>query len=217
MSGQVLGFVRSGHRMVFDLLPWFVNGTLEQAERVLVEQHLPECAACRRELDWLQQLGSAYVQSELAVDSVGAFARFEPQLESKETRTETNVPPRGWLHGLLTANSPWLKIAVAMQFGVIVALGWALAAREPPQYRTLGATQKSMRAAGSLIVVFEPATRESEVRRILREAGARVVDGPTAANGYVLEVDSRPGLALAALRGEPAVVLAERLQAERVR
>jgi len=217
MSGQVLGFVRSGHRMVFDLLPWFVNGTLEQTERVLVEQHLPECAACRRELDWLQQLSSAYVQSELAVDSVGAFARFARQLESSEPRAETNVPPRGWLQGLLTANSAWLRFAVAMQFGVIVALGWALAARESPAYRTLGATQKSIRAAGSLIVVFEPATRESEVRRILREAGARVVDGPTAANGYVLDVDGVPGAALAQLRGEPAVVLAERLQAERVR
>jgi anti-sigma factor RsiW len=212
MSGQVLGFVRTGHRLVFDLLPWFVNGTLDEPERALVEQHVQECAACKRELEWLQQLTNAYVQSELAVDSVGGFARLAAQLPAQERGDSNNTPPRGWLSGLLTANAPWLKLAVAMQFGIIVALGWALAVHEPSSYRVLGARHNPMRTAGSIVVVFEPATRESEVRRILREAGARVIDGPTAANGYVLDLAGAPGEALVVLRSEPAVVLAEPLQ-----
>jgi hypothetical protein len=220
MSGQVLGFVRSEHQEAFELLPWFVNGTLEQAERVLVEQHVQGCAACRRERDWLQRLSGAYAQSELAVDGELAFRRLERQLLARDVRVRAGGSPRmrmrtGRLRGLFTANAPWLKFALAMQIGVIVALAWAFAVREPPRFHVLGATP--MRAGSNIIVVFDPATRESELRRILREVGARVVDGPTAANGYVLDVAGTTGAALAHLRAEPVVILAEPLQAESAR
>jgi hypothetical protein len=84
-----------------------------------------------------------------------------------------------------------------------------------PAYHGLGAT--ATRASGSIIVVFDPGAREIDVRRILRAVGARVVDGPTTANGYVLEMtdtSSSSAAVLARLRAEPAVILAEPLQAE---
>jgi anti-sigma factor RsiW len=215
MSGQVVGFVRSAHQVAFELLPWFVNGTLEPAERSAVEQHLHECAACRRELDWLQQLSSAYVSSEPALDSEGAFERLVPQLQRQDAPV-TTPSPFGWLRARLPDTGAWLRFAVAMQLGVIVALGSVLALRGLPAYHALGAT--TTRASGSIIVVFDPSAREGDVRRILRAIGARVVDGPTTANGYVLEMTDSTGTtaaALAQLRAEPAVILAEPLQAER--
>ena len=214
MSGQVLGFVRSAHQTAFELLPWFVNGTLDPAEHTSVERHLQECAACRREFEWLRQLSSAYAESEPAVDCERALARIAPDLEPHDAA-------RGWhswpsrLRALVDGNAGWLHFAVAMQFGVIVALGWVLAIRGPASYHGLGAAPA--RSSGSIIVMFEPSARESEVRRVLREAGVRVVDGPTVTNGYVLEVtDGAPNLtsALARLRSDPAVMLAEPLQGE---
>ena len=60
--------------------------------------------------------------------------------------------------------------------------------------------------------MFDPATTEGEVHRILRGAGARIVDGPTQANAYVLEVPSRQTeRAVQAIKGERAAVLVERL------
>ena len=50
------------------------------------------------------------------------------------------------------------------------------------------------------------------MRRIIFRVGARVVDGPTRAGVFVLEVpEERAEQALQMLRAEPAVRLAERL------
>jgi outer membrane lipopolysaccharide assembly protein LptE/RlpB len=76
----------------------------------------------------------------------------------------------------------------------------------------LAAPSAVLPARGALVVVFDPNTPEIELRRVLREAGARVVDGPTASNAYVLHVPSnRQAQALQTLRAERAVALAEEL------
>jgi hypothetical protein len=64
-------------------------------------------------------------------------------------------------------------------------------------------------------VVFDPSTSQRDVARILHGTGGRVVDGPTASNGYVVAVpDGALNVALTRLRAESAVVLAEPLQLE---
>jgi len=41
---------------IHDLLPWFVNGTLEREELESFERHLMECADCRKEIEFLRKL-----------------------------------------------------------------------------------------------------------------------------------------------------------------
>ena len=220
MSGRVVEFTPSPHQIAFELLPWLVNGTLSEAESAQVEQHIAGCAACRRERDWLQQLSGAYVESDTLVDVEQALARLEPRLALENPPEPRPVRPAqisstvDWLRKLVAVEGNWLRLAFAMQLGVIIALGWALAVREPPAYRTLGS---GARAQGSIVVVFDPATRERDLRRILTAAGARVVDGPTATNGYMLDVGDGSGAiarALKVLRAERSVILAQPLVAE---
>ena len=72
-----------------------------------------------------------------------------------------------------------------------------------------------MPKSGSIVVVVDPTTTEAELRRILRDAGARIVDGPTQANAYVLDVPAtRQVQAMQALRAEHALVLVERLDSQ---
>jgi hypothetical protein len=102
---------------------------------------------------------------------------------------------------------------MAAQLAVIVALGAALVPADGPTlYRTLGARNAAAPTTGSLVVVFDPTTTESDLRRILRKAGVRVADGPTETNAYVLKVAAERRVEAAqALRAEPAVVLVEQL------
>jgi cysteine synthase len=63
--------------------------------------------------------------------------------------------------------------------------------------------------------VFKPDTTEREMRRILQASGARVVDGPTVTDAYVLALPAAQApAALARLRAEPAVTLAQALGTE---
>jgi anti-sigma factor RsiW len=219
MSGQVLGFTGSAHQAAFALLPWFVNGTLDASEQAQVEQHLQSCVTCRRERAWLVQLGASWPQGEVLVDADRGFAHLVEQLEGRRPPTPLRAavrPAARLAASLASAGGTWLRFAVALQLGVILALSWVLFAGAPA-YRTLGANQGAAREQGTLIVVFQPAATESDVRRILRSVHARIVDGPTAEGAYVLAVDDTPGMRAAALerlRSDRAVKLAEALAPE---
>jgi hypothetical protein len=81
-------------------------------------------------------------------------------------------------------------------------------------FQTLGAPATHTARGGRIAVVFVPEVAESELRRIVRDAGARLVDGPTESNAYVLEVPPADQDAIpAAFRVEPAVMLAQPLTA----
>ncbi len=215
MSGQILHFDDSAHRAADALLPWFVNGTLRDDEAALVERHVRECARCRRELELLHQLQAICASPAPAPDPTPAFGRLTQRIDRRPWRNLVDSFGNRLLAPWRRAPG-WAKWAIAAQFAGIVALAAmiALPGREPALYQTLGAPAVRAEAAGSIAVVFAPQITESDLRRVVQAAGARVVDGPTESNAYVLQV--RPGHrddALAALRGDAAVVLAEPLSA----
>jgi anti-sigma factor RsiW len=206
MSGpgdQVLRLDFATHKVVDVLLPWFVNGTLESEERALVERHLERCNRCRREVEWLQELQAACGVVAGPGGSPGA-SQLHQQLMEPPTAVQ-----------LMAARNrrarPWTGVVIAAQLAAILVLGALVVASDEPQapYRTLAAAASS----ASLVVVFDPATTESDFRRALRAANARIVDGPTQANAYLLDVpaDAREH-AIRTLKAERRVVLVESLR-----
>jgi hypothetical protein len=122
----------------------------------------------------------------------------------------TLTPQRWWRNG--AANQPsWLRWTMAAQWVLIVGLVALLVRPDepPPAYRVLG---NGAGGTGNVVVMFQPNTTERELRRILQAQGARVVDGPTVTDAYLLNVpDENRDRALQALRSDPAVKLAEAL------
>jgi len=213
MSGQILRFRDPVHQAAEELLPWFVNGTLEGKELALVERHLGECVRCQHELDLLRELQVAYAGSEIATDPTESFNKLRHQIAKSRPQwgrsSLLRASGRFWQHAPIWA--PWAAVA---ELAVIVVLGALLVLGGEPAvpYRTLGATDPSPHGLAQLVVVFDPRITEAELRQILRATGARIVDGPTSADGYVLELPvDRQASALEALRAQRAVVLAERL------
>jgi hypothetical protein len=210
MSGRVLPFDPAAHKVADVLLPWFVNGTLEKDELAFVQQHLSACLRCQREVQWLRELRAACVDGEATPGASTVFRNLRRQLDQpRAARGKGASLPRLWRRA-----PSWSRWAMAAQLAVIVALGAALvpATDGPTLYRTLGARNAAAPTTGTLVVVFDPATTESDLRRILRKAGVRIADGPTETNAYVLKVGAERRVEAAqALRAEPAVVLVEQL------
>jgi hypothetical protein len=219
------------HEEARQLLPWLANGTLAGAELERVRGHLDECQDCRELLDRERGLRAA-AQPEPPLSAQHAFAALLPRLGAQEAGKQEapgarrpepagsrrRATPGRW-DGLAAANDPrWLRALAALQLGIIaaLALGLTLALVSPrghePSYRTLGAHAA---AAGNIVVSFDPATPERELRRILQASGGRIADGPTATGAWILAVapdEARP--ALQRLRVESAVTLAEPLAIE---
>ena len=201
------------HAEASGLLPWLANGTLAGAELERVQSHVRGCPACRAQLEWERSL-RASGQPAPALSAQHAFAALLPRLGAQD-HGPGNCAGSARRAGPAAANDPrWLRAVAALQLGVIAVLALALArpGAGDARYRTLGARPA---VQGTIVVSFAPATPERELRRILQESGARVVDGPTASDAYVLAVaPAQASPALRRLRAEPAVTLAEPLAVE---
>jgi hypothetical protein len=98
---------------------------------------------------------------------------------------------------------------VAAQFLLILGLGVVvLQTSRPARYQTLGAAPVA--AAGNAVVIFRPDTRERELRQALQASHARVVDGPTSTDAFVIHIaPAERAAALAKLRLRGDIELAE--------
>jgi anti-sigma factor RsiW len=196
------------HQAAQPLLPWLLTGTLEGPELAMVQAHLQTCAQCQADLDLLRGVRAAAPPLDPAFDGEAALGRLLPRLDDQT--------PRGGAlkrcgKAIAANDRSWLRWAAAVEFGVIAVLAFMLGwpTGQDGAYRALGAIPPR---DGNLVVVFKPETPERELRRIVRSSGARVVDGPTVTDAYVLAVPAEQTTrALAALGREPAVTLVEPL------
>lgn len=198
------------HETAQELLPRLLAGTLDSAELAKIQSHLQTCPQCQAELEWQRKLRAAAPAPDAAFDADRALAKLLPRLGPQESRI--GVLER-WREAV-AANSAWLRWTALAQLAAIGAMAVMLARLDsnPGDYRALGAAP---RATGDAVVMFKPETTEKEMRRILQASGARVVDGPTVTDAYVLALPAAQApAALARLRAERAVTLAQALGAE---
>lgn len=217
MTARVVN-LDSAHREMRDLLPWFVMGTLEENESRLVEEHLQQCSACRGELEWERQLRAANNVALPERDVGRAFAALRARLPVDAPKISLFDRLRAVRERVLPR--PWLGWALAAQSLAIVGLCVALVsgrvfpgAQEAHSYRAL--SRPASAEPARVVVAFAPQTRIDEMRRVLLESGARIVDGPTGADAFILAVaPERLDAAVQQLRAEKSVLLVQSLEAK---
>ena len=199
------------HGEANQLLPWFVNGTLTGLERTRVERHVAECVACSQEADSLRVLQAVVVHDDEADrETDQALARVKARLRTSERKPHATSAlqsiSRQWRE-----TSPWMRYAMVAQLVLVVALAAALLHQPTPQYyRALGAVSKPAGPESAVVVVFGETVSERDMRDLLLRLHARIVDGPTPAGAYTLQVaQSDQATALAVLRHTSSVVFAE--------
>lgn len=203
---EIIRLRGSPHERAQQLLPWYVNGTLEADETAMVDAHLADCADCRADLASEQAL--ARDVAALPIDVEHAWSTLNDRIGAAGPPRRLAEPmpflrrkvAMGWALG-----GP-LAAAAAVAFAVAIVPGAPSPAGET--YRALGSAPTAR--PGNALVMFRPDARDDDLRAALTKAGARVVDGPTASGAYVVRIaPDRRTQALAGLRATPQVALAE--------
>ncbi|MFZ3001450.1 MAG: zf-HC2 domain-containing protein [Undibacterium umbellatum] len=207
----------SDHSQVQDLLPWYANNTLQADEQQLVRAHLQTCTACQDDLQWQQKLKAGEPAASTVPNVDRALARLLPKLDGQVQAAKVNNTNNfmAGLRTLFTADgkAPARRgmAVMAAQTAVIVGLVafMALPRQDDSSYRVLGSGERS---SGNIVVVFKPETTVKDIQRIMSINDARIIDGPTVTNAYLLNVDdARLEQSIRELRSEAGIELVESL------
>jgi len=214
----------SAHRQAWDLIPWIVNGSAPEIERLAVQTHLEACADCRQELDFQRQLQAAMaVQSTAELDMRDSWQRLRGRLDTAAQPDAAARSGHRRARGIGKAWTPWLVAAMIVQAIGLGALGTAWWSRPLPlaatpagtasPYRTLSAPEAAIQAA-SIRVVFAPDVTVAQVQSMLSAARLQVRAGPSEVGVWTLGPagDSNRAAteaALRALRAQSEVRFAE--------
>ena len=195
------------------LLPWYVNGTLTPDERPSVEDHLGACVLCAEELVTLLKV-QAGLRRELADapdPSAALWQKVRRQIAEAPAVTDRLAPRTGgqqdrstwaWLSDLLrpVLRPGWALAAlvlIAVQTAVIVGLAVKGPSGGSTEYRTLTGPPTSGQPSGPRVrlrVAFVEQAPEQAIRAVLGEVKATIVDGPSAAGFYLIDVRLDGGL-----------------------
>jgi hypothetical protein len=215
-EADIINLNRDPHRAIQELLPWYVTDALDAEEKAMVAAHLEGCAECSAELQADRALGAMMAQvapSEADRGWAALKARIErpPAARRGGIWRRPSAPARrgpGAAGVFAGRAGGWAVGANAASLMLIASFAWVWAHPQHAQYHALSARKAD--TTGNVVVIFKPTTSEQDMRTMLRSAKARLVDGPTASDAYVLHVaETDRAATLSQLRASTQVILAE--------
>lgn len=157
------------------LLPFYVNGSLDEVETRRVEDAIKENPTLKDEVAFLQKLREG-MKAEAETLSPGAFGlrrlqdslRAEDPLVRARSKISAEQNFRLWRAAAIAACLALVLQAAIMRTG------------PAPTYTAAGGHS----AKGALSVTFVGTAAEADIRALLTAQGLRIVDGPSALGVY---------------------------------
>ncbi len=215
------------HEEMWELLPWYVNGSLDDDEKRLIERHAQVCITCRSELNEQRRVREDVrrVDVEILV-ARGAFRELDERIHRSRAQTEL---PRGvldatrlWFTDIGGAARAWSAAAVSTAAVVAAAFVWAPGRDDGSvtvtggEYRTLtSASSASSVGAQDVRIVFSDRLTFDEVRNTLAPLDAEIVEGPSGQGVFRVRIgDENTGFreivaVISTLRANHNVIFAE--------
>ncbi|MBK8742860.1 MAG: hypothetical protein IPM02_26830 [Betaproteobacteria bacterium] len=181
----------------YELLAWYVNGTLAGTDRDQVEAALKMEAGASSLLAWEKAIQGAVKNNpafEVAADRGLHQTMQRIQGDTRPAATLVATPRRaakgGWFSGLSEKIhwSPAMALAcgvVAVQFAVIAQM-WT-AKGEDVEYAGVRTIETLSTSTDAFIrITFKPQSREGDLSELLRTIRAEIVAGPSQLGDYYL-------------------------------
>jgi hypothetical protein len=199
-----------------ELLPFYVNDTLDATDRAWVDAYLREHPKSAAELQWYRTLQDTMqrdapaVSAEVGLDKVMARIRAErapTRAPAKPAEPSLGERVRGWLAAL--APQPLLRPALAGALAVVVVQGIVIAnlATQEDEGSVIRAARPTAVDPGPFLKVnFKADAREADIRMLLVEVNGSLAGGPgQLGDWYVRIPEARIAAAAAAVKSSPIV------------
>lgn len=196
------------------LLPWYINGSLDDEQRKMVDSHIAVCLTCRSELNTQRHIAEVVRSRDAA--SVGAdigFAQLRRRIQPEHRTLFSRVrdwscsklatPAWVWASGVAVAASVFMALPLLHDTGGPVTI--------PGEFRTLSADDGHLDFhANSLRLVFTSGLDDATRQDILQQINAVAITAPSSRGVLTVQVpDGELAPALAQLRDRKEVRLAE--------
>ena len=171
------------------LLPWYLNGTLEEGEHKAVKKHLRSCSICQEELAAIKREQEIYQSAAEEAPVPQTFPHLIAEIEHGEKTVWQRIT------ALIPRPQPALATAViATQLVVIVGL-IALLTFNPGGigetiYRTLSGPTAIEGKGPRISILFQDGVQEKTAREIILEINGTIVRGPSPIGIYTVELSS---------------------------
>jgi hypothetical protein len=170
-----------------ELLPFYVNETLDEADRAWVDAYLREHPKSAAELQWYRTLQDTMkrdapaVSAEVGLDKVMARIRGEraPSRAPAQQAPSFGDRVRGFLASLTP--QPLLRPVLAGALAVVVVQGIVIAnlATKPDESSEIRAHRPTVVDPGPFLKVnFKADAREADIRLLLVEVDGSLAGGP---------------------------------------
>ncbi len=168
-----------------ELLPWYVNGTLNAEDRAWVESYLKEHPAARAELEWYRSLKSKIQDSVPQVPATVGLAKTMLLIRGDRPTLAERISAFFGDFALRPAMALGMFAVLAVQSGVIFNM-MQQADEDEMQIRALKAVQVE---EGPLLKVnFAPEAKEADIRFALVAVQGTLAGGPGQLGDYYIRV-----------------------------
>lgn len=173
---------QNDHEEVWDLIPWYVNGTLSDADIAMVEAHAKTCIACSEEIGRQTVLAQKVVKTDpFDVPLQRSWENLRAQVEADLQARTPVTTKRGWLEAMQGRGRGMLGgLAIACLALALVAVQFD----GPGQDDFVTLTSEP--ASDAPTIRFQPASdlTQAQLTDLLTPLGVVAVTGPSAAGIY---------------------------------
>lgn len=176
------------------LIPWYVNGTLNEIEMAAMADHVKVCDACQADVQiTVKQMQILNRSSNSHAVRGGEISKNFAILQRTIRDDSDSCDSNGALHRPMSRLLPALAAAVviAVTSSVVVSVS------APVEYQVLSTAQQVQTPV--VQVAFDASLGEAELRQLILNSGGTLIGNPTRQGIYRLEIplshDARKTLA----------------------
>lgn len=213
------------HLKAWNLIPWLVAGSASAAESAAFRQHAEGCEDCRAELAFQRRVQGAMQASALPAHAAEpALQRLQARIAIADSVAPLPLPPvrRGAGARGIGWTRAWAGVALLQAAGLVLLGSMLWSRSDGDAYRTLSNPTAVASPAATIRLVLSPQVSAGQMQGLLKRHRLAAVEispdgaslglatvGAADAAGASTAAPARTAAAVAALRAEPGVLLAE--------